>query len=47
VVHQANLYRFFAWVLGVSLIFAIYFALSEINKRMGEEALWSLFFQRP
>jgi hypothetical protein len=47
VVHQANLYRFFAWVLGVSLIFAIYFALSEINKRMGEGALWSLFFQRP
>ena len=47
VVHQANLYRFFAWVLGVSLIFAIYFALSEIKKRMGEGALWSLFFQRP
>jgi hypothetical protein len=47
VVHQANLYRFFAWILGVSLIFAIYFALSEINKRMGEGALWSLFFQRP
>src|SRR5258708_36371008 len=47
VVHHANLYRFFAWVLGVSLIFAIYFALSEINKRMGEGALRSLFFQRP
>jgi hypothetical protein len=47
VVHQANLYRFFAWVLGVSLIFAIYFALSEINKRMGEGALWSMFFQPP
>jgi hypothetical protein len=47
VVHQANLSRFFAWVLGVSLIFAIYFALSEINRRMGEGALWSLFFQRP
>jgi hypothetical protein len=47
VVHEANLSRFFAWILGVSLIFAIYFALSEINKRMGEGALWSLFFQRP
>jgi hypothetical protein len=39
VVNQANLYLLFAWVLGVSLIFAIYFALSEINKRMGEGAL--------
>jgi hypothetical protein len=47
VVHQANIYRFFAWVLGISLIFAIYFVFSEINKRMGEGALWSLFFHRP
>jgi hypothetical protein len=46
-VDQANLYRFFASVLGVTLIFAIYFTFSEINKRMGEGALWSLFFQRP
>jgi hypothetical protein len=47
VVHQANLSRFFAWVLGVCLIFAIYFVWFEINERMGEGALWSLFFQRP
>ena len=47
VVDEANLYRFFAWVLGISLIFAIYFTLSEINERMGEGALWSLFFQPP
>ncbi len=47
VIDQANLYRFFAWVLGISLIFAIYFAWSEINERMGEGALWSLFFQSP
>jgi hypothetical protein len=46
-IHQANVYRFFAWVLGISLIFAIYFAWSEVNKRMGDGALWSLFFQRP
>ena len=46
-VSQANLYRFFAWVLGVTLVFAIYFTFSEINKRMGEGALWSLFFERP
>ena len=47
VVDQANLYRFFAWVLGISLIFAIYFTLSEINEHMGDGALWSLFFQPP
>src|SRR5260221_1041462 len=46
-VDQANIYRFFAGVLGVTVIFAIYFVLSAINKRMGEGALWSLFFERP
>jgi hypothetical protein len=43
-IDQANLYRFLAWVLGVTLIFAIYFVWSEINERVGEGALWSLFF---
>ena len=47
VVDQANLYRFFAWVLGISLIFAIYFTWFEIDEHMGEGALWSLFFQPP
>jgi hypothetical protein len=47
VVHQANLYRFFAGVLGISLTFASYFTLSEINERMGDGDLWSLFFQPP
>jgi hypothetical protein len=46
-IDQANVHRFFAWVLGVTLIFAIYFALSEINEHMGKGALWSLFFERP
>jgi hypothetical protein len=46
-VDQANLYRFFAWVLGISLIFAIYFIWFEINDRMGNRALWSLFFEPP
>jgi hypothetical protein len=46
-IDQANLYRFLAWVLGVTLIFAIYFVWSEINERMGEGALWSLFFEKP
>src|SRR6202167_6206518 len=46
-IDQANVHRFFAWVLGVTLIFAIYFVLSEINQHMGKGALWSLFFERP
>jgi hypothetical protein len=45
-IDQANLYRFFAWILGVTLIFAIYFVFSEINDYMGKGALWSLFFER-
>ena len=44
---QANLYRFLAWVLGITQVFAIYFIFSEINERVGEGGLWSLFFQRP
>jgi hypothetical protein len=45
-IDQANVYRIFAWVLGVSLIFAIYFVFSEINDYMGKGALCSLFFER-
>ena len=43
---QANVYRSFAWVLGVTLIFAIYFVFSEINDYMGKGGLRSLFFER-
>ena len=46
-IDQSNLYRFLAWVLGVTLIFAIYFVWSEINQRMGDGAVWSLFFDKP
>jgi hypothetical protein len=46
-IDQSNLYRFMAWVLGVTLIFAIYFVWSEINQRMGDGAVWSLFFDKP
>ncbi|HKN12652.1 MAG TPA: hypothetical protein VJX68_05600 [Candidatus Binatus sp.] len=46
-IDQANLYRFFAWVLGTTFIFAIYFVLSEINEYMGQGALRALFFERP
>ena len=46
-IEQANLYRMMAWVLGVTLIFAIYFMWSEINERMGKGAVWALFFDKP
>ena len=44
---HANVYRLFAWALGLSLVFAIYFALFEIDKRLGEGGLRTLFFESP
>ena len=46
-IDQANLYRLLSWALGISLVFAIYFALFEIDKRMGEGELRKLFFDSP
>jgi hypothetical protein len=46
-IEQANMYRMLSWVLGVSLVFALYFALLEIEKRMGEGELRKLFFDPP
>ena len=45
VVGHANHYRLLAWVLGISFIFAFYFAFVEINERMGEGELRRLFFE--
>ncbi len=47
VIAQANMYRLLAWVLGITLVFALYFALFEISGRMGEGELWRLFFGAP
>jgi hypothetical protein len=44
---QASLYRLLAWAVGISLVFAIYFALFEIDQRMGRGALRALFFDSP
>jgi hypothetical protein len=33
--------------LGISLVFAIYFALFEIDKRLGEGGLRTPFFEAP
>jgi hypothetical protein len=44
---QASMYRIFAWALGVTLVFGLYFALFEISERMGKGELWTLFFRVP
>ena len=44
---HATRYRALSWALGISIVFALYFAFLEINERMGEGALWALFFQSP
>jgi hypothetical protein len=44
VIDHAGVYRLFAWSLGISLVFAHYFALSDISQAMGKERLWRLFF---
>jgi hypothetical protein len=47
VIEHSNHYRVFAWALGISIVFALYFSFFEISLRMGKGALWALFFERP
>lgn len=47
VIDQASLYRILAWTLGISIVFALYFAFIEISERMGDGALYALFFEQP
>ena len=35
------------WALGISIVFALYFAFVEISEQMGEGELWRLFFESP
>jgi hypothetical protein len=44
---DSHVYRVFAWALGVGIVFAIYFAVFEIDKRMGQGELRALFFDLP
>jgi hypothetical protein len=44
---NANHYRLLAWALGVSIVFAQYFSIYEISRRMGQGALAALFFEAP
>jgi uncharacterized protein YacL len=47
VISHSNHYRLLAWVLGISIIFALYFASFEITLRMGQGELTRLFFESP
>lgn len=47
VIDHASMYRLIAWALGVSLVFAIYFAVFEIDESLGKGTLWALFFESP
>ena len=45
VVKNAPRSRVLVWALGISIVFALYFAFVEISGRMGEGELWRLFFE--
>lgn len=47
VISHSNHYRLTAWILGISIIFALYFASFEISLRMGPGQLTRLFFESP
>jgi hypothetical protein len=47
VIARTNLNHFLAVVLLISLIICAYFVMLEINRAMGEGALFRLFFRRP
>lgn len=42
---HASRYKVLAWALGISIVFALYFAFAEINDHMGEGELRRLFFE--
>jgi hypothetical protein len=46
-VEHTTRYWILVWVLGISIVFALYFVSVEINERMGEGELWRLFFESP
>ncbi len=39
--------RFFAVVLCVAMLFAVFFVMQEVNRRMGAGQMYALFFERP
>jgi hypothetical protein len=47
VIARAGLDRFLGLVVLISLVVGVYLALPEIDRAMGEGALFRLFFERP
>ena len=47
VIDHGSMYRLLAWALGISVLFAIYFATFEISESMGRGKLRALFFESP
>ena len=47
VVDHASHNRLLGWALGISIVFALYFAFFEISQRMGQGELTRLFFEAP
>ena len=47
VVEHNSVHRLLAVALGTSMVFAVYFVLAEVSNRIGEQALWDLFFKTP
>lgn len=42
---QGNMHRLLAVTIGVAIVFAVYFVLSEIGDHIGHGVLWNLFFK--
>lgn len=47
VTEQMGVHRLLSVSLGITLVFSVYFAFSEINERFGRDALRDLFLRRP
>jgi formate hydrogenlyase subunit 3/multisubunit Na+/H+ antiporter MnhD subunit len=39
--------RFFAIVLCIAMLFAVFFVMQEVNRKMGPGRMYTLFFERP
>lgn len=44
---KMEIHHLMAVTLGISLVFAVYFTISEISDYVGKDALWDLFLKRP
>jgi hypothetical protein len=47
IVYHPTHIRLFARILGITIVFALYFSFTEISGRMGEGELWKLFVESP